>query len=315
MLNNNDTRKLLEQLGPMAADTAVLIALFDAEDRLRFANRAFRSAFYLQEDEHPYWAEFMRVNYYLKRGTVITAPDFEEWLRSTQSRRGKMNFRAFETDLCDGRWLWMTETVRENGWMLCMANDITQLRASERALRQDRDVAIKASQTDELTGVANRRFVMARLEELLSIPVPPNEVLGCISVFDIDNFKYINDRLGHHAGDLVLRDFARVIHTLVRRTDCFGRVGGEEFLLVLPRTTLNQASVIIHRMLTVVRDSKPLSDTPDFTYTFSAGLTVARKGDSLTSLYRRSDLALYGAKLSGRDQLQIDLGELPTEEH
>ncbi|MDE1996966.1 MAG: diguanylate cyclase, partial [Rhizobiaceae bacterium] len=219
----------------MATDTEVLIALYDADDRLRFANRGFRSAFFIEEGDQSTWGEIMRRNYHLKQGTVIAATNFEAWLRSTQSRRGKLKFRGFETDLYDGRWLWMTETVRENGWMMCIASDITPLKADERDVRQDRDVAIKASQTDELTGVANRRFVMARLEELLATPGPVEQTLGCLAIFDIDNFKFINDRLGHHSGDLILRDFAGLIQAHVRRTDFFGRVGGEEFVLVLPR--------------------------------------------------------------------------------
>lgn len=310
--NNSDAHKVLEQLYPMAQDTAVLVALYDAEDRLRFANPAFRLAYFVGEDEKPLWPDLMRRNYGLKRGTVINTANFEEWLRSTQSRRGKTGFRAFETDLYDGRWLWMTETVRGNGWMLCIASDITPLRADERDLRQDRDVAIKASHTDELTGVANRRFVMARLEELLAKPSPADQPLGCLAVFDIDNFKYINDRLGHHAGDMVLKDFASLIHCSVRRTDFFGRVGGEEFVLVMPLTSSAEAEIIISRMLDGVRSSRPLSELGDFSYTFSAGMAVARKGDSISDLYRRADLALYGAKLAGRDRLQIDASPIAS---
>jgi hypothetical protein len=96
----------------------------------------------------------MRRNFELRRRTVIHAADFEEWLRSTQSRRGKIAYRAFETDLLDGRWFWMTEAVQKSGWMLCIASDITSLRAKGRTVRQDCDQAIKAAQTDELTGVA-----------------------------------------------------------------------------------------------------------------------------------------------------------------
>ncbi|MDE1995787.1 MAG: diguanylate cyclase, partial [Rhizobiaceae bacterium] len=89
--------------------------------------------------------------------------------------------------------------------------------------------------------------------------------------------------------------------------------GGEEIVLVLPRALPAEATDIIQRMLSVVRNSRPLSDLPSFSYTFSAGMAVARKGDSLTDVYRRGDLALYGAKLSGRDRLQIDI-DMPSAE-
>ncbi|MBX5146685.1 GGDEF domain-containing protein [Rhizobium lentis] len=293
---------LIEQLLNLSAQTETLMALYDGDDRLRYANSAFRSAYFIEPEETPLWPDLMRRNFDLGRGTVIRTDNFEEWLRSTQSRRGKIGYRAFETDLADGRWLWMTEAVQKNGWMLCIASDITRLRAHGRTVRQDRDQAIKASYTDELTGVANRRFVMARVEDMLASVRHGSS--GCLAVFDIDNFKRINDRLGHHAGDLVLRDFAHRIHQNVRRNDCFGRVGGEEFLLVMPATGPEEALAMVERMLTVIRFSRPLPDSPDFSYTCSAGIAACVPTDSASELYRRADQALYDAKMSGRDRVR-----------
>lgn len=294
--------EISEPLLQLFATTATLIAIYDADDRLRYANAAFRSAYFIEPAETPLWPDLMRRNFELRRGTVIHAENFEEWLRSTQSRRGKIGYRTFETDLVDGRWFWMTETVQKNGWMLCIASDITSLRARGRHVRQDRDQAIKDAQTDELTGVANRRFVMARVEDMLIAAQHGGE--GCLALFDIDNFKYINDRLGHHAGDIVLRDFAHRIHQSVRRTDCFGRVGGEEFILVMPGTGSEEAIAIVERMLSVIRFSRPLPDSPDFSYTCSAGVAACLPTDSTSDLYRRADQALYEAKLSGRDRVR-----------
>ncbi|MBX5225065.1 GGDEF domain-containing protein [Rhizobium sp. NLR9b] len=292
----------IEQLLHLSAQTETLMAVYDGDDRLRYANSAFRSAYFIEPEETPLWPDLMRRNFHLGRGTVIRTDNFEEWLRSTQSRRGKIGYRAFETDLSDGRWLWMTEAVQSNGWMLCIASDITRLRAHGRTVRQDRDQAIKASYTDELTGVANRRFVMARVEDMLEAARHGSS--GCLAVFDIDNFKHINDRLGHHAGDLVLRDFAHRIHQNVRRNDCFGRVGGEEFLLVMPATGPEDALAMVERMLTVIRFSRPLPDSPDFSYTCSAGIAACVPTDSASELYRRADQALYDAKMSGRDRVR-----------
>lgn len=158
------------------------------------------------------------------------------------------------------------------------------------------------SQTDELTGIANRRFVMARIDDML-IAVSGGGV-GCLAVFDIDNFKLINDRHGHDAGDLVLRDFAHRLHQHVRRIDCFGRVGGEEFVLVMSGTKLEDAIELIERMLTTIRFSRPLNNVPDFGYTCSAGIAACLETDSAPDLYRRADQALYEAKLSGRDRVR-----------
>jgi diguanylate cyclase (GGDEF)-like protein len=284
----------------------VLVAAYDEFDRLRYANAAFRSAYFIEADEKPLWPDLMRRNFQAQRGTVIRAGDFEEWLRSTQSRRGKVGFRAFETDLFDGRWVWMTETVEKDGWMLCVATDVTGLKAKTRTVRQDRDLAIKASYTDELTGVANRRFVTARIEDMLQRHGGNQASPGCLCVLDIDRFKSINDQFGHQTGDSVLRDFAMRIHRLVRRTDCFGRVGGEEFVLTLPATPIEQAKLILERMLASVRKSRPLQERPDFGYTFSAGIAGAQSGDTALSLYARADRALYMAKLAGRDRIHLD---------
>ncbi|OHV72735.1 sensor domain-containing diguanylate cyclase [Ensifer sp. LCM 4579] len=296
----------ISRLYELFESSPVLVAAYDEFDRLRYANPAFRSAYFIEPDETPLWPDLMRRNFHARRGTVINATDFEEWLRSTQSRRGKIGFRALETDLHDGRWLWMTETMREDGWMLCVATDVTDLKATTRAVRQDRDLAIKASYTDELTGVANRRFVTARIEDMLQSQGAKEPSLGCLCVLDIDRFKSINDQFGHQIGDVVLRDFAKRIHNLVRRTDCFGRVGGEEFVLTLPATSLEQAQLIAERMLASVRVSRPLREHPDFRYTFSAGIASARAGDTALSLYARADAALYRAKLSGRDRIHTE---------
>lgn len=292
-------QQLLEAAG-------VLIAIYDQDDQLRFANQAFRAAWFIEEEEQLSWPELMRRNFHAGRGTVIKAVDFEAWLLSTMARRGKTGFRAFETDLHDGRWLWMTETMQPNGWMLCVASDITSIRSDERSLRQDRDDAIKVSQTDELTGVPSRRFAMSRLEELLQPRGDHQAVLGCVAVLDIDNFKYINDRFGHTVGDAVLKNFAGTLQRLVRKTDILGRVGGEEFILILPHTSPDDAESIVGRMLDAVRQSRPLPEQASFRYTFSAGIASGQNGDNAADLYRRADFALYAAKMRGRNQISLD---------
>ena len=176
------------RLRSLGDDTGVLVALYDQDDRLRYANRSFRSTFHLNDNESPLWPDLMRRNRALGVGTVISVPDFEAWVVSAQSRRGKVPFRAFETDVVGGRWLWMTETVDANGWMLCIASDITHLRADERTLRQDRDFALKAAQTDELTGVSNRRYMMSKLEEMVQRYSAVGAGSGCICILDIDFF-------------------------------------------------------------------------------------------------------------------------------
>ena len=298
---DNVTAKLVE----LYEQSPVLVAAYDAFDRLRYANAAFRAAFFIEPGDEPFWPDLMRRNFEAGRGTVIRGGNFDEWLAPTLSRRGKVSFRAFETDLADGRWLWMTESVQSDGWMLCVASDITSLRAEDRVVRQDRDFALKVALTDELTGVANRRFVMARISEMLASPNPDG--IGCVAVVDLDNFKYINDRYGHAAGDMILRDFARRIQEQLRRADCFGRIGGEEFALVLPNTPIEQGELILERMLATVQRSRPLPAYADFSYTFSGGIAPCMVGDTPAGICERADRALYTAKLAGRNRIMRDV--------
>ncbi|WP_018699044.1 GGDEF domain-containing protein [Amorphus coralli] len=300
---------LLERLLDLYEHTPVLVAAYDGFDRLRYANRAFRAAFFVGPDEQPSWSEIIRRNHREGRGTVIRNPDLEAWLTSTQSRRGKVGYRAFETDMVDGSWLYMTETVQPNGWMLCIASDVTRLRPDERSVRQDLDFAIKASNTDELTGVANRRYTMARAAEMLQARDEARSGNGAFALLDLDHFKSINDRFGHQTGDRILEDFVKRLQPLVRRADCFGRVGGEEFALVLPKTPVEEAVLIVEKMLSMIRMNRPLPERPDFAYTFSAGVAAIAPADTLTDLYGRADKALYLAKVSGRNRIEVNISQ------
>lgn len=293
----------IERVAALQGATPVLIALYDSEDRLRHANPSFQESFQITPEEFPTWADIMRMNHRLQTGVVVRHRDFEGGLLSAQSRRGKLPYRAFEMDMYDGRWFWMTETVQQDGWMLCIASDVTELRQGYRALRQDRDLAVRASQTDELTGTANRRFVFAKLALQVERVGKGLEAPFCLCTLDIDFFKQINDRFGHKCGDAVLRDFVGIAHSVIRRVDFFGRIGGEEFMLVLPRSTVAEGREIVERLLQRVRLSRPLAEFPDFSYSCSAGMTTYRMAESADDVFMRADQALYAAKEKGRDRL------------
>ena len=293
--------ELDEILLTLQEDSPVLVALFDPRDMLRHANKAYREAYKVGPEDGISWADMMRRSHARREGALIESDDIEGWLASVTSRRGKLPFRAFEADLCDGRWLWMTETVHANGWMYCVANDITCLRQDSRSLRQAHAKALAAAQTDALTGLSNRRHGMQLLQSALaqgeSWPL-------CIASLDLDRFKHVNDTLGHAAGDQVIVDFARQLQGSIRREDGCARMGGEEFLLILPTAGLGEARAVLERLLTRVRQSRPLREQPDHGYTCSGGLAQAIWGESADALLRRADAALYCAKESGRDRIE-----------
>lgn len=284
--------------------SGLIVGIFDGQDILRFANPGFVAAYHLRPDGHSTWADLMRGNHQRRSGTVAEAQDFEAWLASARSRRGKEAFRAFESNNHDGRWIWMTETTLDNGWMLCLASDITSLHEDGRTLRQTRDQALRAAQTDPLTGISNRTHMTRQIDQLLTQGQPFALVL-----LDLDHFKRINDQYGHPAGDEVIRDFARHLQASTRRGDGCGRVGGEEFMLLLPGVDAAQAQAIVLRLLERVRTAHPLPDVPALRYSASAGLALRRPAEDAAQLYHRADRALYRAKNTGRDRLVCDDGD------
>jgi diguanylate cyclase (GGDEF)-like protein len=295
---------IIARLASLRSEMPVLVALYDPGDRLRYANQAFRATFAVATDETPSWEDIVRRNKQAGIGTIIQSHDFDAWVISTRSRRGKVPHRGFEMDLADGRWLWMTEITDAEGWMLCVASDITSIRPDERELRQARDFALRASQTDDLTGVANRRSMMAALGSLSDTIAGDASAIGCVCLIDLDRFKEINDSYGHQVGDDILVEFARFIQGIARRRDSFGRIGGEEFMLILPDTALAQACGMMDDMLGKLRATRLISSLPGLSVTCSVGIAEIPGGD-VRELYSRVDKALYGAKHGGRDRLEI----------
>lgn len=277
------------------------VALFDDQDVLRYANEAFCQTFHVRPDGRLRWIDLMRANLAQGRGNAAQTADEEAWLAAAASRRGKQPFRAFEADLRDGRWIWMSETTHADGWMLCSASDISALKADGRMVRLQRDQALRAAQSDPLTGISNRRHVLQQLDQRLSRLRQQGRAVTLV-MLDLDHFKAVNDTLGHDAGDAVIRDFARLLQKNCRRDDGCGRMGGEEFILVLSDVGEAQALAMLDRLQAMVRQSRPLAAHPERSYSFSAGMAMARAEESAAQLCKRADLALYQAKAEGRDR-------------
>jgi len=298
--DDSEGDELARRLLALHETSPLLVALFDAQDVLRYANPAFCRGYHVSCDERISWADMMRRNHARREGALIETHDIEGWLAGVSSRRGKLPFRAFESDLCDGRWLWVTETLQQQpgGWVLYVGSDITALRQDGRALRQAHAKALAAAHTDALTGLSNRRHGLQLLQEALTQsacwPL-------CVAMVDLDHFRQFNDDFGHAGGDLVLCDFARQMQATIRREDGAARLGGEQFLLIFPAAGMAQACAIIERLQLRARGARPLAEVPLRGYTFSAGVTQAVWGEPAEGLLQRADAALYAAKAVGRD--------------
>jgi diguanylate cyclase (GGDEF)-like protein len=159
---------------------------------------------------------------------------------------------------------------------------------------------------DALTQLPNRRHTADLATQAIANASATSTPLT-LALIDLDHFKAINDEYGHAAGDLVLRDFARLTRDVLRETDTFGRWGGEEFLLLMPGTSLDLALAIVERLRSRALEIALPDARPGFKVSMSAGLagTIATPS-SLDELVALADAALYRAKNDGRNMVRID---------
>jgi diguanylate cyclase (GGDEF)-like protein len=176
-----------------------------------------------------------------------------------------------------------------------------------RKLGEARALLEKMAITDELTGVLNRTHFLARFEEEFQEHRRQKTELGCLLI-DLDDLKKVNEAQGYLVGDAVLKEFARMTKSCIRIYDIFGRFGGEEFILLLPITTLVQAMTFAERIRkTIGKDLAVKSGSGDeVRMTISLGVTTLRDGDaSVDAIIRRAEEALSKAKASGRNRAEL----------
>jgi two-component system cell cycle response regulator len=172
----------------------------------------------------------------------------------------------------------------------------------------DKEKLERLATFDSLTGLYNRRAVLGRLGELINLANRYKEDFS-LSMLDIDHFKVVNDRYGHLTGDEVLAKIATLIRRNVRDTDIVGRYGGEEFIIILPKTNLSSSWVVAERLRSIIEKAEMKDSAGNvFTITVSQGLAGWERDEDAASLISRADEALYKAKGKGRNRVQILLG-------
>jgi diguanylate cyclase (GGDEF)-like protein len=187
--------------------------------------------------------------------------------------------------------------VRHDALGRRLGTAITALGSSMAAIRSD-------ASTDLLTGVPNRPAIIGALFTEVERSVRYRRPLA-VAFADIDHFKTINDTYGHEAGDVVLRGVAGILRQNLRSTDRVGRYGGEEFMITLPETTVEDGAALADKLrLLVARERWTLPDGTEVGVTISLGVTGGT-GDrlSMDALVREADAAMYSAKALGRDQV------------
>ena len=163
------------------------------------------------------------------------------------------------------------------------------------------------SLTDELTGLANRRAFVRRLEDEVARVQRYGFPLS-FALMDLDHFKSINDEFGHAAGDEVLRVYAKNILSVFRHHDMVARYGGEEFAVLLPNTDADGAIRALNKVRRRAAETRWQSNgTVSQVPSFSAGVSLFKPGESASAFIERADKALYRAKRLGRDRIELDI--------
>jgi diguanylate cyclase len=171
-------------------------------------------------------------------------------------------------------------------------------------LQAELDKASTLVRHDQLTGVLNRRGLEEAFEKETARAQRRQSTL-CVALLDIDNFKKLNDTLGHDAGDAALVHLTTVIRETMRPQDTVARFGGEEFIILLPDTPLEDAQTALVRLQRELTRRIFLHNNNRQLITFSAGVTDLRAGDTQSSVSKRADEAMFAAKQAGKNRVLI----------
>ena len=177
-------------------------------------------------------------------------------------------------------------------------------RLEERVRELERELTSVSEKmlTDHLTQALNRRGLEQMFMAEAARADRRKEPLA-LALLDIDNFKRLNDKLGHRAGDDALVHLTQTIKSIVRPTDIVARYGGEEFVVLLPATSTEQASVVMERLQRSLTAAYFLHENQKVFITFSAGVTSYRSAEPLGDVLARADDALYEAKVAGKNRV------------
>ncbi len=164
-----------------------------------------------------------------------------------------------------------------------------------------KDLLEKASRTDFLTEIFNRRYIIELLESAF-LSGQRYKFPFSVILIDLDHFKKINDKYGHDAGDYVLQNFSWKILNNIRRTDYFGRFGGEEFLVVCMHTNMNNAEILANKLKTIIEKTQFYYKEKKIKVTASFGISSNEGNvETVNKLLKLTDEALYDAKRAGRN--------------
>lgn len=227
---------------------------------------------------------------------------------STETVRGRRHAYSHEHRVraSDGRWIWILsrgrviERDRQTGRALRMIGTSIDITARRMAEERMQDLA----QHDGLTGTANRALLFERINRAL-VRAKRAERRPALLYLDLDNFKDVNDRLGHAAGDALLKEFAARLARSVREADTVARVGGDEFVVLLEDVGDGEGAKRIAEKIAGAVHEPARADGHDVAMTTSIGVALHDRAENADEWLKRADAALYEAKSAGRDTVKL----------
>lgn len=232
--------------------------------------------------------------------------DYHQKIEGYSQKIGKTNniteLSNLLDDIMQDTRIIQDRALRSHDELVSTRQQVQQAETEIKNLQQELAQVSELVREDQLTGTLNRRGLDASFENE-STRADRNQSSLCVALLDIDNFKHLNDTLGHHAGDQALTHLSHVIKEALRPSDSVARYGGEEFVILLPDVNIEAASTTIERLQRELTKKYFMHENDRVLITFSAGVAQRAPQESQEEVIGRADKAMYQAKKSGKNRV------------
>lgn len=268
------------------------LCMFDKDGRIAVANGKLNQLLGLAPERDLRGMTQRQLVECLVEGDLLSEPNAKGLLRELDDRRAGAGAESFDVDFQNGRTLEFTFELMENGGLVLLVEDITERKIAEAKISH-------MARFDALTGLPNRMVLHDRMNEAL-LDCGPRQ-FSALHFIDLDQFKQVNDTLGHSRGDLLLQAVADRLRSIVRKTDVVSRFGGDEFVVLQsPIESSEEAAELAKRILTSLGRIYEI-DGHEVVISASIGIALSpMDGTEVDQLLRNADMALYRAKAESR---------------
>jgi diguanylate cyclase len=243
---------------------------------------------------------------YMGEASELYSGKIETYAQELSQTDDLIKINELVTHLMRDTSVMQTDILRSRDDLLNQQRVASDTQARILKLQDELSQLSEVVRIDQLTGVLNRRGMDDAFATEIARYQRGGESLS-VALLDIDNFKSLNDQHGHAAGDSALKHLAGVVKRTVRPTDIVTRMGGEEFVVILPNTGLDEAVTTMSRLQRALTKEYFLGNNQKLLITFSAGVALFQKEDDVSSILLRADQAMYLAKKSGKNRVMTEV--------